>query len=321
MFRKLLVPLDRSPFAEQAIVEAGEIARRSSAAIRLLLVHQPVPYAGFEDVPWFAELADAESEYLSTMAAGLQVHDIPVTTALLKGDPAERICEEAIESESDVIVMSTHGRTGFSRMWMGSVAHNVVRHSGLPVILVRPGSEGSQVAETSAEIRRILVTLDDSTIAREILPAATELARCHGASMLVLRVVSPVSWVPPMTNMPFAASPPLYDEALTQNLIGSAEKDMEMVKKQLENAIGDVTTKVIVDVSVAHAILKFADDHHVDLIAMSTHGRGASRLFLGSVADKVLRGAHTPMLLQCPSSIRTDGFVVDAAHAAGVTAG
>jgi nucleotide-binding universal stress UspA family protein len=206
-------------------------------------------------------------------------------------------------------------------MWMGSVAHSVVRHSGLPVLLVRPGSEGSQVTETSAEIRHILVTLDDSSIAREILPAATELARCHGASMLVLRVVSPVSWIPPMTNMPFAASPPIYDEALTQNLIASAEKDMERVSRQLAKAVIGVTTRVIVDVSVPHAILKFADDHHVDLIAMSTHGRGASRLFLGSVADKVLRGAHTPMLLQCSSSIRTAGFAVDAAHAAGVTAG
>lgn len=308
MFKKVLVPLDGSLFAEQALSKAAIIARKLEAAVHLVLVHPRIPYAGFEDVPWYTEDSAGEREYLASIAAGSSLSSLAVTSTVLRGDPAPTICTEARESGSDLIVMASHGRTGLSRTWIGSVAHDVIRHSGVPVLLVRPSEQEQTPAEESGKIQRILVTLDGSDLSEEIIPAAAELARCHGASIIALRVVQPVAWMPPITSLPLAFSPGAYDEDLTKNLVAAAERDLQIATRELEKDATIIETSVIVAESTAHAILEMAKANRADVIAMATHGRGASRVFLGSVTDKVLRGSEAMMLLQCPSSRRMEGL-------------
>jgi nucleotide-binding universal stress UspA family protein len=202
--------------------------------------------------------------------------------------------------------MASHGRTGLSRTWIGSVAHGVIRKSGVPVLLVRPAEH--EPAGTSPAIRRILITTDGSALSEEILPAAMELARCEGASVTAVRVVEPVMWMPPITSMPLAFSPGAYDEDITSNLVAAAGREMQVIAQSLKKVVNEVETRVIVAESAARAILEVAESDHADLIAIATHGRGASRLLLGSVADKVLRGSDAMMLLQCPSARRLNGL-------------
>ena len=150
MFRKLLVPLDRSPLAEQALGAAATIARASAAKIALLMVHQPVPYAGFKDAPWKAAQATSEEKYLATIAAELESGaSISTTHQLLVGDVVETICEHAKDIGADLIVMTSHGRTGFSRVWHGSVADGVLRDATLPVLMLPVAMKYDHATTTS----------------------------------------------------------------------------------------------------------------------------------------------------------------------------
>ena len=311
MFKKVLVPLDRSLFAEQALAEATNVASRSHAAIHLVLVHQPVPFAGFEDVPWYADEAAAEADYLERIASQRVGSGVPVTSTIVKGDPAEMICGEAARNGCDLIVMTSHGRTGFNRFWLGSVANAVIRHSPVPVLLIRSADDADTKEKPAQHIEKILVTLDGSPLAEAIMESASELARCHGAAVTLVRVVQPVPFMPPATSLPLAFSPFVYNEDLTKDLVRAAEGELEAVRNHFKDIVTDIDTRVITAGSVAPAILDFAESNRADLIAMSTHGRGASRMLFGSVADKILRGSALPMLVRSPVNSSADGHTND----------
>jgi Universal stress protein UspA and related nucleotide-binding proteins len=133
MFSKILVPLDRSPFSEQALGPATAIARASGAALDLVMVHEPRPLAGAPDVAWHAEEIDSENEYLADIAVSLGTSaSISVTHAVMPGQTIPAICKRSREVNADLIVMTTHGRTGINRAWIGSVADGVLRRSGVP---------------------------------------------------------------------------------------------------------------------------------------------------------------------------------------------
>jgi nucleotide-binding universal stress UspA family protein len=305
MFKKLLVPLDRSPLAEQALGAAATIARASAAKIALLMVHQPVPYAGFKDAPWKAAQAKGEQEYLASIAAELERGaSISTTHELLIGDVVETICEHAKDIGADLIVMTSHGRTGFSRVWHGSVADGVLRQSALPVLML-------PLAETDADrhakpLLRILVPLDGSAMSETILPVALDLARCSRARLSLLSVIQPVPLAVPEMTGPFIYSGAMHDQPATNQLVGEAHKQLaERLQALADEGFQDVDTKVVVAAQVAQTIIDFAAEHNVDAIAMSTHGRGASRLLVGSIADKVIRASRLPLLIRRPAGVKT----------------
>ena len=115
-----------------------------------------------------------------------------------------------------------------------------------------------------------------------------------------MRVVQPVVWISPTTGIPFAYSPMVYDEDLTKNVVANAESEIEKISQRLQSEGHTVDAHVEVSDKVAQAVADFVKTHNIDIVAMSTHGRGASRLLLGSVSDKVLRSVDTPMLLHRP---------------------
>ena len=306
MLKKILVPLDRSVLAEQAIGQAALIARRAHAAIDLVTVHVPFPFAGFTTEPWNDKEAAAEATYLETIQAELRSgSDVPASHVVLNGEPADHICLRALDIGADLIVMTTHGRTGLSRLWLGSVADAVVRHSAVPVLLLRPAKSSQGRTAARHPFKRILVPFDGSGLAADALGPATDLARAMGATMVLLRVVLPV---PLMTAydpaIPMAYQPMIPDEQATAGLAADAHREIEAIASRLHEDTGlDVSADVVVDSRVADAILNFAHTHDVDLIAMSTHGRGATRWLLGSVADKVIRGCSLPVLLRRPAAV------------------
>jgi nucleotide-binding universal stress UspA family protein len=312
MFTKLLVPLDRSPLAEQALGRAAAIARASSATIEVALVHQPVPFAGFGDAPWNAEEWKHEEKYLETIATelstGAAVH---ATHSVLRGEAVETICLHALDTESDLIVMTSHGRTGLSRMWLGSVAHGVLRRSSVPVLMLRPVEGKSRQNAAHHLFKHILVPVDGSAFSAEIIPHASSLARCSGAKITLLRVVRPIPSVILDVGMPFAYPPTIPDQAITDSLVEEAKAEISESARQISGeGCADVDAQVVVAEGVAQAILDFARGHSVDAIAMSTHGRGASRLFMGSIADKIVRGSELPTLLHCPIGVSEEPHTV-----------
>lgn len=319
MFSKLLVPLDRSPLAEQAIGHAAAIARASHAEIDFVLVDQPFPFGGFSDLPWKADKStDDDSAYLEALAGDVSSGaSVPVTHAVVRGESVEMICRRALDVGADLIVMTSHGRTGFSRAWLGSVADGLLRRSSIPVLMLRPIEGKSARASTPHPFKRVLVPLDGSALAMDILATASALARCSGARITLLRVVQPVPLITPDAGMPLVYPPLIEDEAATARLEDEAKQQLvELAQRFGEPGGVEIDSHVVVAGRVAQAIIDFAESHDVDLIAMSTHGRGASRLFVGSVADKVLRASGLPILLRRPVGVPDASLLTSAASIA-----
>jgi nucleotide-binding universal stress UspA family protein len=295
MYRSLLVPLDGSAFAEHALPFAASIARRAGAALQVVHAHVPVTnlYISSElvgDLTLDATIRENEVAYLDGVVKRL-AENIPVRASrtLVDGLIAGALHEQALAVGADLVVMATHGRGPLSRFWLGSVADTLVRRLPMPILLVRPQEETPNLA-TDVTVRRILIPLDGSDLAEQILEPATELGCLTQAEYTLIRVVEP--FVPPPHQLPG----PLFDQ-----LAREAQTYVDGVAERLRGRSLRVETHVVMNRFAATAILDEARVHATDLIAMKTHGRGGlARLLLGSVADKVLRGALTPVLLHRP---------------------
>jgi len=307
MFKRILIPVDRSALAEQAVGQAAAIARASGAELDLVLVHEPMAFDGYADAPWNADALREARKYLARLDAEIESgSSLSVVSALLKGEPVDMICRRITDVRADLVVMTSHGRTGLSRAWMGSVAEGVLRHSTVPVLVLRPTVTKRQRDAGHHLFKHLLVPVDGSPLSAEVVGSAAALAQCGNGRITLLRVVQPI---PIATAEPgFAYIPPFVDEAATSRLVDEANEKLVALAARLRNAYGvAVDANVTVHPLVAAAIIDVARANDVDLIAMSTHGRGMSRFVMGSVADKVVRGSGMPTLVYRP--LRTRGVL------------
>ena len=304
MFTKLLIPLDRSPVAEQALGQAVAIARASKAELDLVLVHEPFPYDGVVDAPWNFELWNEGTQYLESMEAEISSgSSVPVTHAIFRGDPADMICRRIGDVHADLVVMTSHGRTGLSRARMGTVADGVLRHSTVPVLMLRPIEGTTQRSAAHHLFKHVLVPVDGSALSTEVFAAATSLANCSGARLSLLSVVEPIPQISADAGILYM--PALVDEPAMKQVSDQATKQLEELARRLRDETGaEIDAHVVVDPHVAQAILDFARTHDIDVVAMSTHGSGMSRFLLGGIADKVLWGSQVPMLLYRPLAVQ-----------------
>jgi nucleotide-binding universal stress UspA family protein len=291
MYRSILVSLDGSAFGEQALPVALSIARRVGASLNLVHVHVPYgmmypdsmsPFGPAQD----RQIIEHERAYLDETVKRLTSSStVPVTSTVLEGMV---VAETLSGHAADLIVMTTHGRGPLSRFWLGSVADELVRRATVPVLLVRP-----QETPSAAEpvFRHILIPLDGSILAEQVLEPATALGRLMEAKYTLLRVYGPVeeSRLGPEVHR---LEPP------TEELRKAAQAYLDGVAERLRRQGHTTQTQVAFGQHPPSVILDVAQSHAVDLIALETHGRrGVARLLLGSVADKVLRGAVTPVLI------------------------
>lgn len=299
MSANVLVPLDGSRLAEQALPVAVSLVKQRHGRLELALVHEPIAFDGFVDAPWNAMTESMQDRYMSDKAAELSgACEAPVGHVLLHGDIAREICRRSHEVDADVIVMSTHGRTGLARSFSGSIADEVVRASTVPVLLLREPAVG--VAPLVFE--RIVVPLDDSPASREIFAAAAAMATPGVTRMVLLHIVAPLRYILD-GSMPYGYVAGPVDEPATDSIVANAEQELTGPAADLAmQSKCDVEPRVIVADSPGKAIVDYARMSGADLIAMTTHGRGASRLLLGSVTDDVLHRADMPMLVLRPSS-------------------
>jgi nucleotide-binding universal stress UspA family protein len=308
VIRSILVPLDGSTFGEHSLPVALGIARRVGAELQLAHVHQVVPPASVAGVALMDNLEltmrKEEQTYLDGVARRVvQAAPLRVVTAVLDGEVAEALHTHAAAG-ADLVVMATHGRSALGRFWLGSVADELIRSLSVPLLLVRPSPGPANLAATT-QPQRILLPLDGTTLAEQIIPAATELAEKTEAEVTLLRVVRPVvrfDYLPEGTSLA-GLSAEMHHEIGERQLRCEQEARvyLEGVADRLRALLPAVRVRMVVDDIPARAILREADVLGVDLIALETHGRrGLSRLIVGSVADKVIRGAHVPVLVHRP---------------------
>ena len=299
MIKSILVPLDGSPFAEQAMPWAACLAKVCGAHLEVVRVHDPVP-------PWTIAtegavaattvdptIRDAEEQYLANCAARLEEGGfVGVTRKLIEGDVVEQIACHAEDNAFGLVVLATHGRGAISRLWLGSVSDALVRRLTVPVLLIRP-TEGTAVPRAE-RFRKVFVALDGSTESESAIAPALALADPKGCEVVLLRVVPPV---PIVGDAGMSAAMPV-DDTLTKALVEQAEAYLEGVAARLRGPTVKVSVRVVVEPGVAQAVLHEAALAGAELVALATHGaRGLRRMVLGSVADKVLRGADRPVLL------------------------
>jgi len=289
----ILVPLDGSTFAEAALPIALRLGDDAGATLALVAVLED---EWVQAGSWSADSLRAELEdYLEGVARKLgELGSQRVTIAAADGPVARTLENYAAGEGVQSIVMSTHGRGAVNRAWLGSIADHVVRHVQIPVVLVRPVEPVPERLSEASPFRAILVPLDGSSRAERVLESVIRIAQPARSECRLLSVVPPP---PPFTTpyLPHAA------RELRESLeCGRKEAEAYLlgVAERLREAGLAVTTKVEVGVRPAAGILRAADDPTVDLVAVATHGRsGVSRIMLGSVADKVVRGADLPVLV------------------------
>lgn len=318
MFSRILVPLDGSSRAEQALPIAGRIARWSGASVVVVRgITVPatfgVMYEG-QALKWRSYLDEREEaqQYLHTVAQSADLARAQVETHVAFGAAADVIVNAALKHRADLVVMTSHGRTGLGRWVIGSVADHVAHHSPVPVLITREGAGSSMLVR--ADERRplhVLVPLDGSPLAETALECAgalaLALAKPGSAHVHLMLVVAPDRAM--RTYMPDAL------------LVDGATAYLEKVAQRLPSEVGDealnVTWSIMAQGDIAHGIIAAAEmkeahetsvagENRVrcDLIAMATHGQSAvARWALGSVTERVLHGTTLPLLIVRPQEI------------------
>jgi nucleotide-binding universal stress UspA family protein len=304
-YEAILVPLDGSQLSEAALPLAAAIAQSCNAPLFLARVHIPAIIgadAGYLPPHWEAEIREEDRAYLATIARRLVKHGVRVETELLEGTPGDAIGRHAAKLGAELIVASTHGRTGLARAWIGSTADWLVRYAPVPVMLVRPREGEEQKADWS--IAHVLVPLDGSERSERVIPEALRIARFGKARLTLLRVVMPISRS--VFNQGRLTVSVIRDEEGTLQLMRQAKDALEQVAERLrrDNPELRIETEVIADEHASSAILLRAREGSADVVAMSSRGRGASRLLVGSVADKLLRGFDGVLLMMGPVALR-----------------
>lgn len=302
MVDTLIVPLDGSEFGESVLPTAIRVASATGADVTLLHVHVAhVPdhllantqyhFEGVDLEEYDRHDREEENRYLRGLADQVERKlGRPARTVLLEGSVTEAIVDHLRSDGTGIVVMATHGRTGLSRAWLGSVADSLVRHAPWPVLLVRPSEEAHGLL---GEIDRILVPLDGSACAEGALAPAAALAEATGAELELMQVLQP-SGVLGVRELPVSLASLNESERRARDYLDG-------VAERVRRRGIACSTSVRQYQGPARGILAEAREEGPTLVAMATHGYGGvSRAVLGSVADKVLRGIDRPLLVVGP---------------------
>ena len=304
MYKVIMVPTDGSGFDREAIRVALRIAERTDAKVKLVRVLATGSFFGMaaaaEGTAIAAEVVRSErdralSELYALAAECRAASNADISVDLHAGPVAEVLEGYTRRNEVDLIVISTHGRSGIARLSLGSVTDSLIRHTTIPVLVVKPPTSylNPQVIEG---FKRIVVPLDGSTLAEQILPRVLTLAKLEEAEITLLNVLLPHSYSQkeiPDSNLPW------WDEdiSLAQTYL------FRIAGKLRRNGVA-VTTDIVIGENVASAIGDFASREKADLIAIATHGRGGlARVLRGSVADAVMHSSRLSMLVFKPDTV------------------
>jgi nucleotide-binding universal stress UspA family protein len=322
MYASIVVPLDGSPFSERALPLALALGRRLNAEVELVHVHEYLPdeegREGREPDPGHA-LVEQRGRF-SRLAERLAARSrVSVSSTVLAGRAADAIPRWLEDGHSKLVIMATHGRSRMGRLLMGSVADAVIRHVHAPVLVVRAGHIGTADPLAAAPIfRRVIVPLDGSELAEAVVAHALAVGDDAGTEYSLVTIVT----TPPVMRQAFRPTmAPRRQEAL-ERAVADARRYAEHIADEMRRCGSHVRTRVIVHENPASAILALAGAERPDLIALSTHGRGAvRRAWFGSVADEILRRARVPLLLLRPpaSALRGEPFATQESAASRMT--
>jgi nucleotide-binding universal stress UspA family protein len=295
-FNRILVPIDFSPPSLKAIPYALAISRQFGAEVHLLHVtdvtQQPPP--SLLTLPVVPQ-AEWDQRFLKRLKALVLKYRTDGRVSALEprtGVAYEEICAAARELNADLVVLATHGYTGYKRMFLGSTAERVVQHSHCPVLVVRHhlsrwNGAGDLRTRTGFALTKILLPTDFSDCSQTAFRHGVQLARDFKAELRLVHVIDP-HWYP------------LGDKYSSLDAAQLMEDASRAAHKQMRSMAA--TSNVRYSVRVIHGLpaaeICHAANEDVDLIVISTHGRtGIGHVLIGSIAEHVVRQAHCPVLV------------------------
>ena len=301
MYKVIMAPTEGSDSERAAISVAVKLAQRFDADLRLVRVLTP-PLV-IETVARPPILAQTGQMLVEERLARLRklealgtecraLGDIRVITALEDGRIAPTLRDYAEKFEVDLIVMSSHSRGGVKRITLGSVTDYLIRNTNIPVLVVKPPVSfiGATPQETFS---RIVVPLDGSALAEQILPEVAELASGLNSTVSLLQVLTPLTYSQKEIMQPGL---PWWDES-----IATAEAYLARAASHLTGKGLTVSKDVVLSDDIATAILDYSSRTRADVIALATSGSGGmSRFVFGTVADEVTRKSTSSLLVFHP---------------------
>jgi nucleotide-binding universal stress UspA family protein len=247
---------------------------------------------------WIDEEKATAREYLKSASerAASRSPGVPVTTHVRVGRVSSTVQEVAEELEVDLLVLTTHGRGAFKRSWLGSTADQLLRRIEQPLLLLRH-REDSRRAFDPDSLSHVLVPLDGSDAAERALDVLPMVLPQGGGVRVTLAYV-----VEERHPIPIYIPTTISGESLKEQCRLQGEVYLQRIAERLkQDGEGIMETRVIVDEDASQGLLRFCDEEGVQLIVISTHGSGGlPRFFLGSVTDKLVRGAPVPVLVTKP---------------------
>jgi nucleotide-binding universal stress UspA family protein len=306
MFEHILIPLDGSSLAECVLPHGLAMAGALGARATILQVVEQPKAAGrtraIDPLEWHYSEAQAGA-YLQDVGERLRQAGLPTAQALLQGDAAERVIDHAQAEGADLILLSSHGRSGLSGWNVSSVVQKILARAYISILLI-PAYHPSTTAISTLRYERILVPLDGSQRAECVLPVAGALAARHDSQVILTHVVR-------RPELPRRAPPSRDDQelahALTERNRIEATRYLEEVRARLSlpaearlsaEVRPPTEVRLLVEDHVAAALQQVALEVKADLVVLSAHGySGETRWPYGSLATSFILYGNTPLLI------------------------
>ena len=293
----ILFATDFSESARPVQRYAFDFAKRTGATLHIIHVVDEMRFTavglyGFGG--FVSDGVEVAKEFARTdLAEVIRVaiaNDVPTEPHLALGTPGSKICTMAEELGCSLIIVGTHGRSGFSKLFFGSTCEQVLRLSRVPVLTVRQHEDLKPDKVPVVPPKRILCPCDLTDLSRQALPLAASACKDFGASLILMHVVD--------TRVEYPMFAPTAAHPHVEELRRSAQKQMKSMAESLEDLSPDVA--VITGVP-HHEIIETARFGNIDLLVMATHGRsGLAHALLGSTTEKVVRSVPCPVLTMRP---------------------
>ncbi len=300
MYKIIMAPNDGSPNAYTALMRAARLAKHYDSELRIVRVSTPtLLIARFNDAVDPQVQQDTIDSQLAEDMRDLELlvrkckrtGATMVSTVLLEGLPGPVLKDYAKQAGVDLIVISSHSRGDVGRLILGSVADFLIRNTEIPVLIVK--KLNAIVGPDETVLTRILVPLDGSSHAEEVLPQAAAMATSPFTTVNLLQVLTPSTY----------SQEKIMDASLPwwENRFIESDNYLEHAASYLRHGGLAVVTDVILSNDVAGAILKHAEQFRVDMIAVTSSGTGGiKRMLFGSIADEVVRNSPVSVLVYHP---------------------
>lgn len=293
MYKKILVPLDGSILGDRVLPYVRNLGKKLDAKVELFRVFDPEPEFFYPEPFEYLDRHEVTAHYreevmtaMATAKTNLEAAGVAATAVLhgpekaetegkkvthTFGATAEHIVLEAEKEPDTLIVMSTHGRSGMGRWVMGSVTDKVLHAVKTPLMIIRAEENDAVLDGTMGHI---IVPLDGSALAENILPHAVDLGKALDAKMCLVRVTP------------------------DGNIDDYERRSLERMAERVRARGVETVEAVTLHGDPATAIVDMTHDYPDALVVMTTHGRsGMGRWIMGSVADRVVRHAAGPVMV------------------------